>query len=105
MVLTDLPFPDCIYSVPVNLSAEARITLDYFYWMEEKEGLYPLPAEEYYFKVSSDFHVRFDNAYYSVPKEYLHKQVSIRATADTVYMSNWEGQLLCSFPRATYKGQ
>ena len=83
----------------------------YFYWMEEKEELHPLPAEEYHFmersiaKVSNDFHVRFDNAYYSVPKEYLHKQVSIRATADNVHISNLEGQLLCSFPRATYKGQ
>ena len=49
----------------------------YFFWMEEKAELHPLPQEEYHFmersiaKVSSDFHIRFDNAYYSVPKEYL----------------------------------
>lgn len=83
----------------------------YYYWMEEKAELQPLPAEEYHFmersiaKVSSDFHIRFDNAYYSVPKEYLHKQVSIRATADMVYISTLEGEAICSFPRATYKGQ
>lgn len=27
----------------------------------------------------SNFHVRFDNAYYSVDKAFLHKKVSIKA--------------------------
>ncbi len=43
-----------------------------YYWKEEKEELMPLPSMQYQYmerstaKVSSDFHVRFDNAYYSV---------------------------------------
>lgn len=83
----------------------------YYYWMEEKAELLPLPDEEYHFmersiaKVSSDFHVRFDNAYYSVPKDYVHKQVSIRATADSVWICSMAGNLLCTFPRAQHKGQ
>ena len=42
-----------------------------YYWAEEKEELMPLPSTQYHYmerataKVSSDFHVRFDNAYYS----------------------------------------
>ena len=44
----------------------------------------PLPSMHYEYmerktvKVSSDFHVRFDNAYYSVDKAFLHKKVSIK---------------------------
>ena len=56
-------------------------------------------------KVSSDFHVRFDNAYYSVPKQYVHKQVSIRATATTVKIFSQTGELLREGERARYKGQ
>lgn len=56
-------------------------------------------------KVSSDFHVRFDNAYYSVDKAYLHKKVIIRATASVVKIFNLEGELLAEWPRARYKGQ
>ena len=46
----------------------------FYYWEEEKEELLPLPPVPYEYmerkeaKVSSDFHVRFDNAYYSVEK-------------------------------------
>lgn len=56
-------------------------------------------------KVSSDFHVRFDNAYYSVDKAFLHKRVSIRATASTVKISSLEGEFICEWPRAIRKGQ
>ena len=56
-------------------------------------------------KVSSDFHVRFDNAYYSVPKQYIHKQVMIRATASKVRILDTYGALLCEWSRATVKGQ
>lgn len=35
-------------------------------------------------KVSSDYHIRFDNAYYSVGREYLHKEVLVRASVATV---------------------
>ena len=56
-------------------------------------------------KVSSDYHVRFDNAYYSVPKQYLHKQVLIRATATRVKIFDQAGIAVCEWPRATRKGQ
>lgn len=42
-------------------------------YMERKEA-----------KVSSDFHVRLDNAYYSVDKAYKHQKVSIKASTAVV---------------------
>lgn len=80
-------------------------------FLEEKEELLPLPQEAYHFmerkavKVSADYHVRFDNAYYSVPKQYLHKQVQVRATASVVKIYDQAGELLWEGPRATRKGQ
>ena len=82
-----------------------------YYWKEEKEELMPLPSMQYHYmerktaKVSSDFHVRFDNAYYSVDKAFLHKKVVIRATAAVVKIFNLEGELLVEWPRARYKGE
>lgn len=52
-----------------------------FYWQEERMGLMPLLSVHYEYterrmaKVSSDFYVCFDNAYYSVNKIYVHKEV------------------------------
>ena len=83
----------------------------YYYWEEEKKELMPLPSMQYQYmerktaKVSSDFHVRFDNAYYSVDKAFLHKKVSIRATASKVLIYSLQGELLCEWPRAVHKGQ
>ena len=79
--------------------------------MEEKEELLPLPATEYEFmerrmaKVSPDFHVRFDNAYYSVDKAYVHQQVVVAATESVVQISSKQGKPLAEWPRAKYKGQ
>ncbi len=83
----------------------------YYYWEEERLELMPLPSMQYQYmerkaaKVSSDFHVRFDNAYYSVDKAFLHKRVSIRATASTVRIFSLEGDFICEWPRAIHKGQ
>lgn len=80
-------------------------------WLEEKQTLMPLPSVQYQYterkeaKVSGDFHVRFDNAYYSVPHQYAHKPVLISATASTVTVSARSGEKLCEWPRAEYKGQ
>ena len=71
----------------------------------------PLPSVHYEYterrraKVSSDFHVRFDNAYYSVDKAYLHKDVLIRATAEMVRIYTVEGNFICEHKRASFKGQ
>lgn len=82
-----------------------------YYWESEKLDLMPLPSTQYHYmerstaKVSSDFHVRFDNAYYSVDKVYIHKPVNIRATASVVRIFSQEGQLLAEWPRARHKGE
>ena len=56
-------------------------------------------------RVSGDFHVRFDNAYYSVPRQYVHKRVLVKATATAVQICALTGDLLSEWPRAKYKGQ
>ena len=83
----------------------------YYYWEEEKLELMPLLSMHYEYmerktaKVSSDFHVRFDNAYYSVDKAFLHKKVSIKASSTVVRIYSLAGEFLCEWPRATRKGQ
>lgn len=82
-----------------------------YYWEEERKKLMPLPSVPYEYmerriaKVSSDFHIRYDNAYYSVDKSYLHKEVLIRASATRVKIFSKEGQFICQWPRATAKSQ
>lgn len=56
-------------------------------------------------KVSSDYHIRFDNAYYSVERAYLHKEVLIRASVTMVKIFSKEGEFICEWPRATLKSQ
>lgn len=83
----------------------------YYYWEEEKTELMPLPPVPYEYmerkeaKVSSDFHIRFDNAYYSVDKAYKHQKVSIKASTTVVKIYSHKGELLAEHPRATHKGQ
>ncbi len=82
-----------------------------FYWEAEREDLMPLPDVPYEYmerricKVSSDYHIRFDNAYYSVGREYLHKEVLVRASVATVKIYTRGGDLICQWPRATSKSQ
>ncbi len=80
-------------------------------WLEEKAELMPLPSTYYRYmerrtaKVSADFHVRFDNAYYSVDKAFLHKKVTVGATSDTVNIYSLAGDLIASWPRASHRGE
>lgn len=83
----------------------------YDQWEEEKAELMPLPSMQYQYmerktaKVSGDFHVRFDNAYYSVDKAFLHKSVMIAATADRVNIYSLKGELIVSWRRASHRGE
>lgn len=83
----------------------------YYCWEEERGELMPLPPAPYEYmerkeaKVSSDFHIRFDNAYYSVDKAYKHQKVSVRASTTTVKIYARNGKYICEHQRATRKGQ
>ena len=83
----------------------------YDLWTEEQKELMPLPSTHYQYmerktaKVSGDFHVRFDKAYYSVDKAFLHREVVIGATSDTVNIYSMEGTLIKSWPRASRRGE
>ena len=82
-----------------------------YYWDEERKELMPLPSAPYEYmerrvvKVSSDYHVRFDNAYYSVDRAYLHKELLIRASTTTVKIFSKEGDFICEWTRATSRSQ
>lgn len=101
---------DSLYNLN-QASLKNRTYSRYDRFLEEKKELLPLPATQYHFmerktvKVSGDFHVRFDNAYYSVPKQYVHKRVEIRATATEVKIYSQTGELLRGGERARCKGQ
>ena len=83
----------------------------YDYWMEEKSELMPLPSAQYQYAerkiatVSNDFHIRFDNAYYSVNHKYLHQKVNVKATATTVMIYSRKGEFIREWPRAQFVGQ
>lgn len=82
-----------------------------YMWESERTELMPLPDKPYeyvqraYAKVNNDFHVRFDNAYYSVNKDFKHQKVSIKATTTEVSIYSSKGYLICVHKRATSKGQ
>lgn len=56
----------------------------------DKPALNPLPPERYHYaewkhaKIHIDYHFVFDDHYYSVPYQYIHHSVELRATAKTV---------------------
>ena len=66
------------------------------YEQYEKNQLKPLPKEHFELyewrkaKVNIDYHVQFECNYYSVPCHYVHKNVEIRITTNTIeiYLSN-----------------
>ena len=104
--VSSFPFTFC----GIGFSVSPPATFAY-YWEAEKLELMPLPSMHYEYmerktaKVSSDFHVRFDNAYYSVDKTFLHKKISIKASSTVVRIYSLTGEFLCEWPRATRKGQ
>lgn len=83
----------------------------HYYWEEERLELMPLPPVPYEYmerkeaKVSSDFHIRFDNAYYSVDKAFKHQKVIIKASTSTVKVYSRKGELIAEHSRAYRKGQ
>lgn len=107
-------FNDKLWSLLEKLNNASFKKKDYsrtHYWEAEREALQPLPETPYEYmerrvaKVSSDYHIRFDNAYYSVGREYLHKEVLVRASVSTVKIYTKEGKFICQWPRATSRSQ
>jgi len=71
----------------------------------DKPALKPLPPERYHYadwtnaKVHIDYHFVFDNHYYSVPYQYIHHPVQIRATSKTVECF-YQGKRISSHARS-----
>ena len=68
---------------------------------EERSSLLPLPATPYEFAawatatVGYDYHICADYQYYSVPFEYLKREVQVRLTRNTVEVF-YDGNRICS---------
>ncbi len=77
---------------------------------DERAGLLPLPTSRYELasfkraKVSIDYHVQFDDAYYSVPFRLVGEVVEVRATRATVEILH-KGQRVASHLRTHVKGK
>lgn len=77
---------------------------------DERAGLLPLPPNRYELatfkraKVSIDYHVQFDDAYYSVPFRLVGEVVEVRATRATVEILH-KGQRVASHVRTFVKGK
>jgi transposase len=70
----------------------------------DKPALKFLPVEKYQYveweraKIHIDYHFVFDDHYYSVPYKYIHKEVEVRASANTIECF-YQGKRLASHPR------
>ncbi len=70
----------------------------------DKPALLPLPATSYEFAhfkkatVNVDYHIEYDSHYYSVPFQYRHEVVEVRATASIIEIFR-KGKRIASHPR------
>lgn len=71
----------------------------------DKPALKPLPPEKYHYaqwqhaKIHIDYHFVFDDHYYSVPYKYIHHEVEVRATANTIECF-FQAKRIASHPRS-----
>ena len=71
---------------------------------EERASLSPLPKNSYEVstwksaKVAFNYHIQADDRYYSVPFEYIKRQVDVRITRNTIEVF-YEGTRICSHVR------
>lgn len=71
----------------------------------DRPNALPLPEKRYQFaewkkvRVSIDYHVCFDNHYYSVPYTFIHQLLEVRATNQVVEILK-KGERLCSHQRS-----
>jgi transposase len=71
----------------------------------DKPALKPLPPEKYHYadwvhaKIHIDYHFVFADHYYSVPYQYIHHEVQIRASAKTVECF-YQGQRIAAHARS-----
>jgi len=74
----------------------------------DQPALKPLPPQRYHYaewkgaKVHIDYHITFEKYYYSVPYQYIQKEIDIRATATTVECF-YQGQRIAIHQRACSK--
>lgn len=76
----------------------------------DKPALKPLPTSPYCYAtfanvtVNIDYHIAFDNNYYSVPYRYIKKKIVVRATANTVECC-YQGERIAVHQRARKRYQ
>lgn len=76
----------------------------------ERRALAPLPATSFEYadwkkaRVNIDYHVVFDDHYYSVPHQHVHAEVWVRATVTTIEIF-LRGRQLAVHPRSRARGK
>ena len=86
---------------PFQKKDGSRATL----FAEERASLLPLPPNAYEMatwktaKVSFNYHIEVDGRFYSVPYEYIKRQVDVRVTRNVVEVF-YEGTRICSHVRS-----
>lgn len=76
----------------------------------DKPALKPLPSERFVYaewkqaRVNIDYHVAFDDNFYSAPHTLVHEHLDVRATAMTVELF-FKTQRVASHPRSRGKGK
>lgn len=81
------------------------------FMQDEVPLLLPLPPEEYQYlerkevRVYQDFHIRFTDCYYSVPKKFVKQQVEVRASSSTLKIYTLAGTFICQWKRSYVRGQ
>jgi len=78
---------------------------------EEQKHLLPLPSEAYQYlerklvRVYQDFHIRFDDSFYSIPKKQVKHKVEVRASSNTLQIYTEAGTFICSWKRSHVRGE
>ncbi len=77
---------------------------------DEQKQLLPLPSEAYQYlerkqvRVYQDFHIRFSDSHYSVPKKFVKQRVEVRASSESVHIFSEAGTPICSWRRSYVRG-
>ena len=78
---------------------------------DEKKRLKPLPARPFHSSiekkatVSRDYHIQYDNAFYSVPVDYIGQRVTVKDDSFEINIYNEKGYMIAKHDKAIHKWQ
>jgi transposase len=94
-------------AAPFTAKPSSRLEL---FNSQEREMLLPLPETDYEYlerkevRVYQDFHIRFDNSFYSIPERFVKQKVEVRATFSLLSIYLKTGELIWKWVRSHSPG-